>query len=139
MRVDRFFLRIEGKKPCLSMAGVAGVHQLDPCVRVRLPPPSRQRTGLFHGVPRKTHGGGALGRLYWRNLTLLAGAAVSTEEDRQGRGRGASSLKNLPLESRAIPATETRLQRRRVRRKPEKGIEGGRRGGVFIKKVRMRK
>jgi hypothetical protein len=44
-----------------------------------------------------------------RNLTLLAGAADSTEEDGQGRGRGASSLQNLPLESRAIPATETRL------------------------------
>jgi hypothetical protein len=121
------------------MAGVAGVRQLDTCVRVRLPPSSRQRTSLFHGVPRKTHGGGALGRLYWRNLTLLAGAADSSEEDRQGCGRGASSLQNRPLESRAIPATETRLQRRQVRRKPEKGIEGGRRGRVFIKKVRMRK
>jgi hypothetical protein len=44
-----------------------------------------------------------------RNLTLLAGAADYTEEDGQGRVRGASSLQNLQLESRAIPATETRL------------------------------
>jgi hypothetical protein len=42
-----------------------------------------------------------------RNLTLLARAVDSTEEDGRGRGRGASSLQNLPLESRAIPATET--------------------------------
>jgi hypothetical protein len=74
-----------------------------------------------------------------RNLTLLEGAADSTEEDGWGCGRGASSLQNLPLESRAIRATETRLRQRRGRRKPEKGIEGGRQGGAFIKKVRMRK
>jgi hypothetical protein len=65
------------------------------------------------------------------NLTLLAGAAVSTEEDGRRRGRVASSLQNLPLELRVITATETR--------KPEKGIEGGRRGRAFIKKVWMRK
>jgi hypothetical protein len=47
-----------------------------------------------------------------RNLTLLAGAADSTEEDGRGRDRGAFSLQNLPLESRARPATETRLRRR---------------------------
>jgi hypothetical protein len=74
-----------------------------------------------------------------RNLTLLAGVADNTEEDERGRGRGASSLQNLPLESRAIPATEMRLRRRRGRQKPKKGIEGGRQGGAFIKKVRMRK
>jgi hypothetical protein len=60
-----------------------------------------------------------------RNLTLLVGAADSTEENRRGRGREASSLQNLPLESRAIPTTKTWLQQRRGRRKPEKGIEGG--------------
>jgi hypothetical protein len=53
-----------------------------------------------------------------QKLTLLAGAANNTEEDGWGRGRGASSLQNLPLESRAIPATEMR--------KAEAG-EGGRR------------
>jgi hypothetical protein len=45
------------------MADVAGVRQLGPCAGVRLHPPGRRRTGLFHGAPRKTHGGGALGRL----------------------------------------------------------------------------
>jgi hypothetical protein len=74
-----------------------------------------------------------------RNLTLLAGEADNTEEDDRGCGRRASSLQNLPLESRAILATETRLQWRRGRRKLEKGIEGGRQGGAFIKKVQMRK
>jgi hypothetical protein len=72
-----------------------------------------------------------------RNLTLLVGAADSIEEDIRGRGCGASSLQNLPLESQAIPATEMRLWQRRGRRKPEKGIEGGRQGGAFIKKVQM--
>jgi hypothetical protein len=41
-----------------------------------------------------------------QNLTLLAGAADSTEEDGRGRGHGASSLKNLPSESQAIRATK---------------------------------
>jgi hypothetical protein len=63
----------------------------------------------------------------------------NNEEDGQGHGHGASSLQNLPLDSRAIPATETRLQWRRGRRKLEKGIKGGRRGRAFIKKVRMHK
>jgi hypothetical protein len=63
MRVDRFFLRVEEKKPCLSMAGVAGVRQLGPCARVRLPPPGRRRTDLFHGASGKTHEGGVLGCL----------------------------------------------------------------------------
>jgi hypothetical protein len=39
MHVDRFFLWVEEKKPCLSMVGVAGVRQLGPRARVRLPPP----------------------------------------------------------------------------------------------------
>jgi hypothetical protein len=50
----------------------------------------------------------------------MAGAADSTEENGWGRGRGASSLQNLPIELRAIPATETRKE------EPEKGIEGRR-------------
>jgi hypothetical protein len=66
-----------------------------------------------------------------RNLTLLEGAADNTEEDGRGRGCRASSLQNLPLESQAIPATETRLRRRRGRQKPKKGIEGRRQGGVY--------
>jgi hypothetical protein len=96
------------------MAGVAGVRQLGPCARVQLPPSGRRRTGLFHGAQRKTHGGGRCddSSSSPQNLTLLAGAADSTKEDGRGRGRGASSLQNLPLESRAIPTTETRLRQR---------------------------
>jgi hypothetical protein len=44
-----------------------------------------------------------------------------------------------PPDSRAIPATETRLRRKQGRRKLEKGIEGERQGATFIKKVRMHK
>jgi hypothetical protein len=92
------------------MAGVAGVRQLGPCACVPLPHTGRRRDDLFHGAPRKTHGAARWdgSSLSPRNLTLLAGAADNTEEDGRGRGRGASSLQNLPLESRAIPATETR-------------------------------
>jgi hypothetical protein len=72
------------------MVGITGVYQLGLCACVRLPPPGRRRTGLFHGAPRKTRGGGALGWLPsspW-NLTLLAGAADSTEEDGWGHDHG---------------------------------------------------
>jgi hypothetical protein len=93
------------------MAGVTGVRQLGPCACVRLPPPGRRRIGLFHGAPRN-----CTGVACWdgsssspQNLTLLAGAADNTEEDGSEHGHWASSLQNLPLESRAIPATETRL------------------------------
>jgi hypothetical protein len=73
-----------------------------------------------------------------QNLTLLAGAADITEEDERGCGRKASSLQT-PLESRAIPGTETRLRWRQGGRKLEKGIEVGRKGKAFIKKVQMHK
>jgi hypothetical protein len=140
MRVDHFFLHVV-KKPYLSMVGITGVRQLGPCACVRLPPPGQRRTSLFHGASRKTHGGSALGWLLFVTAEphSLGGGGGSTEEDGWGCGRGASSLQNLPLESRAIRATETRLRQRRGRWKPEKGIEGGRQGGAFIKKVRMRK
>jgi hypothetical protein len=71
------------KKPCLPMAGIAGVRQLGTCVHVRLPPPSRRRTSLFHGAPRKTHRGGTLGRLHFINAEphSLSGGS------RQNRGR----------------------------------------------------
>jgi hypothetical protein len=108
------------------MVGVAGVHQLGPCASVWLPPPGRRRTGLFHGAPRKTHGGGALGWL----LFVTAEPHSLGEGGGQHRGRRTGTwprvllLVEPPLESRAIPATETRLRRRWGRRKPEKGIEG---------------
>jgi hypothetical protein len=139
MRVDRFFLRVEEKIPCLSMASIAGVRQLSPCARVRLPPLGRRRTDLFHGASSETHRGGTLGQLLFVTAVphSLGGAADSTEEDRRGRGRRASFLQNLPLESWAIPVMERMMRRRRGRRKLEKGIEGGRQGRAFIKKVRM--
>jgi hypothetical protein len=62
MCVDRFFLRVEEKnsaspwRASLESANLALAH-------VRLPPSSRRRTGLFHRASRKTHGGGALGRI----------------------------------------------------------------------------
>jgi hypothetical protein len=45
-----------------------------------------------------------------RNHTLMAGAVDSTEEDGQGRGCGASSLQNLPLELWAIFVMETSVK-----------------------------
>jgi hypothetical protein len=138
--VDRFFLRI-GENPCLSMASVVGFGKLGPCARVRLPPPGRRRTGLFHGARRNTHGSGALGRL----LFITAEPNSLSGAGRQHRGRRTVTwprgllLAEPPLESRAIPVTETRLRRRRGRWKLEKGIEGRRQGRAFIKKVRMRK
>jgi hypothetical protein len=139
MCVDRFFLRVEEKTPPLH-GGRRWSPPTWPLHVCTASSPGRRRTDLLHGAPRKTHRA-----TRWdgsssspRNLALLVGAADSTEEDGRGCDRRASSLQNLPLESRAIPATETRLRRRRGRRKPEKGMEGGRQGRAFIKKVRMR-
>jgi hypothetical protein len=80
------------------MAGVAGVRQLGPCARLCLPPQAKEepassmeRRGRHTGATRWNGSSSSP-----RNLTLLAGAADSTEEDGQGRGRGASSLQNLP-------------------------------------------
>jgi hypothetical protein len=47
------------------MVGITGVRQHGPCTRMRLPPPDRRRTDLFHGTPRKTHWGGTLGQLFF--------------------------------------------------------------------------
>jgi hypothetical protein len=62
MRVDRFFLRIEEKTLPLH-GGRHSSPPIRPCARVWLPPPGRGRIGLFYGALRKTHRGGALGRL----------------------------------------------------------------------------
>jgi hypothetical protein len=125
MRVDRFFLRVEEKntaspwRASLESANLALAH-----VYGFLPRADEESTSSMEHRGRRT------GAARWDgsssspwNLTLLTGVADNTEEDGRGRGHGASSLQNLPLESRAIPATETRLRRRRGRRKPEKGIE----------------
>jgi hypothetical protein len=110
MRVNRFFLRVEGKKPCLSMVDIAGVRQLGPCACVRLTPPGRRRIGLFHGAPRKTHGGGVLGRLLFVTAEphSLSGGGGQRRGRRTGTWPQGLLLAEPPLESRAIPATETR-------------------------------
>jgi hypothetical protein len=76
------------------MAGFAGVCQLGPCARVRLPPRADEEP-----ASSMEHRGRRIGAACWdgsssspRNLTLLAGAADSTKEDERGHGRGASSL-----------------------------------------------
>jgi hypothetical protein len=56
----------------------------------------------------------------------LAGAADSTEEDGRGRGRGASSLQNLPprVMGHTCDGDEAAIQTRKV--EAGEGIEGGR-------------
>jgi hypothetical protein len=121
------------------MVGVAGVRQLGPCARVRLPPRGRRRTCLFHGVLRKTHGGGALGRLLF----------FTAEPHSLGRGGGLHRRRRTGTWPRGLllakppprvadhtcnwddTMTETR--------KAEVGEGDRRRGGAFIKKVRMQK
>jgi hypothetical protein len=96
-----------GKKPYLSMAGVVGVRQLGPCARVWLPPSGQRRTDVFHGASRKTHGGGALGR-----ILFITAESHSLGGGRQHRGKWMWTwprpppCRTSPLESRAIPATE---------------------------------
>jgi hypothetical protein len=117
------------------MADVVGVRQFVPCARVRLPPSGQRRTGLFHGAPRKTHGGDALGRPSSspQEPHSLGGGGE------QHRGRRTETcprglvLAEPPLESRTIPTTEMRKV------EDGEGIEGGRQDRAFIKKVRMRK
>jgi hypothetical protein len=62
MRVDRFFLRVEEKTPPLH-----GSHRWSPPTwplrACTASSKGRRRTSLFHGVLRKTHGGGMLGWL----------------------------------------------------------------------------
>jgi hypothetical protein len=110
MRVDHFFLRVEEKTPTspwqasLESANLAlaRVYDFLPLADEE-PTSSMERRGRRMGKTRWDDS--SLSPL---NLTLLAGAADRTEEDGRGRGRGASYLQNLLLESRAIPATKTR-------------------------------
>jgi hypothetical protein len=55
------------------------------------PTSSMERRGRYTGAARWDGSSSSP-----RNLTLLAGAADSTEEDRRRRGCGASALQNLP-------------------------------------------
>jgi hypothetical protein len=110
MRVDCFFLRVEEKnhaspwRASLESANLAlaRVHGFLPRVDEE-PASSMEHQERCTGAA--CYDGSSSSP---RNLTLLAGAADSTEEGERGHGRGASSLQNLTLESRAIPATETR-------------------------------
>jgi hypothetical protein len=125
------------------MAGVAGVHQLGPCSCVRLPPPGRRRIDLFHVALRKTHGGGTLGRL----LFVIAEPHSLDVGGGQHRGRrtgtgmwprGLFLAKSPPrIAGHTCDGDEAAMETRKA--EAGKGIEGGRRGGVFIKKVQMHK
>jgi hypothetical protein len=135
MRVDRFFLRVEEKNPTSpwraslesTNLAIARVYGFLPRADEE-PASSMERRGRRTGV---AHWDGSSSSP--RNLTLLAGAADSTEEDGQGRCCRASSLQNLPLELQAIPATETRTA------EAGEGDICERQGRAFIKKVQMHK
>jgi hypothetical protein len=111
MHVDCFFLRVEETNPaspwwasleCANLTLACGYDFLP--LADEEPASSMERLGRRTGAVRWDGSSSSL-----RNLTLLAGAADSTEEDGRGRGRGASFLQNFPLESWAILAMETRL------------------------------
>jgi hypothetical protein len=121
------------------MEGVAGVRQLGPCARVRRPPPGRRRTDLFHGAPRKTHGGSALGLLLFVTAEphSLGGGGGQHRGRRTGTWPQGLLLAEPPprVASHTCDGNEAAAETRKV----EKGIEGRRQGGAFIKEVRMRK
>jgi hypothetical protein len=125
------------------MAGIAGVRQLGPCTRVRLPPPGRRRIDLFHGAPRKTHGGSALGRLLF--VTVEPHSLDGGSGQHRGRWTGTWPRGLLLAEPppRVADHTCDRDEAATETRKAKAGegdrIEGGRQGGAFIKKVQMRK
>jgi hypothetical protein len=110
-------------------------------VGVRLRPPGQRRTVLFHEVSRKTHGSGTLGR----HLFVAVKPHSLSTGGGQHRGRRTGTwprgllLAEPPPKVASHPYDGMRLRRRRGSRKPEKGIEGGRRGRAFIKNVQMRK
>jgi hypothetical protein len=111
MHVDRFFLWVEEKNPAspwwasLESANLALARVYGFLPRVDEEPTSSMERRVRCTVAARWDDSSSSPR----NLTLLAGAADSTEEDGRERVCGASSLQNLPLESRAISATETWL------------------------------
>jgi hypothetical protein len=115
MHLDYFFLRVEEKNPDSPWrASLESANMALTRVYGFLPRADEESASSMERRGRRT-GAARWDSSSWspRNLTLLAGAADSTEEDGRGRGRGASSLQNLPLESRDIPATETRKEEAR--------------------------
>jgi hypothetical protein len=93
MLVDRFFLCLE-EKPCLSMAGIAGVCQLGPCARVRLPPRADEeptssmerrgrRMGWRAGTTPLRHRGTSLSWQGWRTAPRKTDGDVATTEMRK--------------------------------------------------------
>jgi hypothetical protein len=133
MRMDRFFPWVEEKNPgspwwvLLESVNLALARVYSFLPRVDEEPTSsmehrRRRTGRRTGMA-------PLGC----RITSLSWLGRRTTP-RKMDGDVASFLENLPLESRAIPATETRLRRRRGMWKPKMGISR-RRGRVFIQKV----
>jgi hypothetical protein len=98
MRVDRFFLLVEEKNPpspwraSLESANLALARVYDFLSRAdEEPTSSMECRGRHTGVVRWDGSSSSL-----QNLTLLAGAADSTEEDGQGRGRGPPPYRTSP-------------------------------------------
>jgi hypothetical protein len=136
MRVDCFFLRIKETNPAspwrallesanLALARVYGF----------LPRANEEPTSSMECRGRRTG---------WRRLLF-----VTAEPHSLGGGSGQQRGRRTGTWPRGLLLTEPRPtvtghtcfgdEAETRRRKPEKGIEGGRQGGVFIKKVRMRK
>jgi hypothetical protein len=141
MRVDRFFLRVEEKNPASpwraslesTNLALARVYGFLPWAD-KEPDSSMERQkdarGRRAGMAPLRHRGSSLSWRGWWTTPRKTNGDVAA---------GPPPCRTSPLELRAIPATETRLRRRRGRWKLKKGIEGGRQGVAFIKKVRMRK
>jgi hypothetical protein len=140
MHVERLLLCVEGKNPTspwqvslesanLALARVYGF----------LPRANEERTSSMEHRGRRT------GAARWdgsssspRNLTLLGGGQTAPRKMDVDVAT-TTSLQNLPPRVAGHTCDGMRLRRGRGTRNPEKGIEGGRRGGAFIKKVWIRK
>jgi hypothetical protein len=140
MHMGRFFLRVEGKTLPLH-----GGHRWSPptwplhACTASSPGPTKNRPLPWSTEKdaRGQHAGTAPLHLRGTSLYWWGWRTAPRKADREVVA-GPPPCRTSPLESRAIPPTETRLRRRRGRRKPEKGIECGMLGRTLIKKVQMR-